>query len=166
MKDGERKEKWWTKPLKLLRSFFLQCMHLSKLMKLSHINPDCWKVWAKRRISAVACIAEFGTCRLPMMARFEAVSYLIAARVFIIFAVCVSLQLKRYVAEKFCFNKRKILWQLTNTYKIQHVLCIGGIYLLVRSFQNVCLYLNGRRSDTLRDNFYFSKFPSFSLTSP
>lgn len=77
-----------------------------------------------------------------------------------------SLRLKRYVAEKFCFNKRKILWQLTNTYIIQHILCIGGIYLSMRSFQDVCLCLNGRRSDRLRENFYFSKFPSFCLISP
>ena len=170
MKGGGRKEKWWTKPVKLLSSLFLQCIQLSELMRLSHINPDCWKDWAKWGISGVACIAEFGTCRLPMMAwcyHLKLFPDLIAAGFYFFCGMCkLSLQLKRYIEEKFFFNTRKHLWQLTKTYKIQQVLSIFGIYLFVRSFWKFCLCVNRRRSDTLRDNFYFSKFLSFSLLSP
>lgn len=121
-------------------ALFLQCIQLSELIRLSHINPDCWKDWAKRGISVVACIAKFGTCRLPTMVlcyRLKLFPDDNLHSFYYFYGMCkLSLQLKRYVEEKFFFNERNHLWWLTKTYKIRHVLCIFGIYYLSEASRN------------------------------
>jgi len=40
---GEGRKEKCRKAVKLLSFLFLQCIQLSELIRLSHINPDCWK---------------------------------------------------------------------------------------------------------------------------
>lgn len=154
--------------------FFLQCIQLSELIRLSHITPGCWKDLAEKGIPVVACGAEFGNCRERMVVWcYHLLDSWIAASVLIIFVICGNLAYGwESILEKaffFFFSGRNHFGQLVNKQ-------INNCSPKHRMFQHLHIpeasrnYFGVNRGGALgvRNRFYFSKsvFPNISsLTS-